>query len=93
MPDDNTLEFKADMEFNILIFCGGRFTVIDNIEADEQSENTCFGSKLVLYYADRGESLWDIAKKYHTSVEIIKRDNTLDDSIVTENKMLLISGN
>ena len=52
-----------------------------------------FGSKLVLYYADRGESLWDIAKKYHTSVEIIKRDNTLDDSIVTENKMLLISGN
>lgn len=33
------------------------------------------------------------SKKYHTSVEIIKRDNTLEDSIVTENKMLLISGN
>ena len=92
MPDDNTLEFKADMEFNILIFCGGRFNVIDNIETDERAQNSCFGSKLVLYYADRGESLWDIAKKYHTSVEIIKRDNTLEDSIVTENKMLLISG-
>ena len=62
MPDDNTLEFKADMEFNILIFCGGHFTVIDNIETDERAQNSCFGSKLVLYYADRGESLWDIAK-------------------------------
>ena len=82
-----------NLEFNILIFSGSHYTVIDNIETDERAERTGFGSKLILYYADRGENLWDIAKKYHTSVEIIKRDNTLDNSIVTESKMLLISGN
>lgn len=93
MPGDTTLEFKADLEFNILVFSNSKYNVIENIEVDEQAQRTCFGSKIVLYYADRGENLWDIAKKYHTSVDVIKRDNTLDDSIVNESKMLLISGN
>ncbi len=92
MPNDTTLEFKADMLFNVLVFAENKYTVIDNIEKSEDT-NTCFGSKIIVYYADKGESLWDIAKKYHTSVDIIKRDNTLDNSIVTESKMLLISGN
>ena len=92
MPDETTLEFKADMLFNVLVFSSNKYTVIDNIEKSEDS-SACFGSKFILYYADKGEDLWDIAKKYHTSVDIIKRDNTLDNSIITENKMLLISGN
>lgn len=48
-------------------------------------------SHLVLYYASKGEKLWDIAKKYHTKPETILSANNLSENVLEEEKMLFIT--
>ncbi len=45
---------------------------------------------LKLYFADEGEKIWDIAKRYNTSVHSIIDDNVLDGDETTKSGMLLI---
>ena len=45
---------------------------------------------LTIYYADNGEELWDIAKKYGTSVEKIKTENEIDSDKIQNKNMLFI---
>ena len=45
---------------------------------------------LLLYYGTAGETVWDIAKKYSTSIQAIVEENDLTQERLTENGMLLI---
>ncbi len=45
---------------------------------------------LTLYFAQRGESLWDIARRYSTKTEAIKRENDVADDELDGEVMLLI---
>ena len=47
-------------------------------------------ASLTIYYADAGEDVWDIAKKYNTSPEKIAEENGMDDSEIGSRMMLLI---
>ena len=46
---------------------------------------------LIVYYGEKGERLWDIARKYATSVERIKLVNELHRDVLEDKKLLLIS--
>ncbi len=45
---------------------------------------------VVLYFACENESVWDIARKYNSTVSAILLENELEDEIIAENRMLLI---
>ena len=45
---------------------------------------------LIIYYAETGESLWNIARQYYTSVNAIKEENDLSDDNVVSKGMLFI---
>ena len=45
---------------------------------------------LILYYAEAGEALWDIARLYCTSMEAIQRENGLECEKMDSKGMLLI---
>ena len=45
---------------------------------------------LVIYYADQGERIWDIARKYCTSVSAIKEENELSEDVVPARGMMMI---
>ena len=47
-------------------------------------------ASLVIYFSDPGESIWDIARKYNTTVEKIAVENSLTDDVMRERRMLLI---
>ena len=46
---------------------------------------------MTLYYCDCGEKIWDIAKKYNTSEDLIISENLLEGDRIDEAKMLLIT--
>lgn len=50
-----------------------RVLVASEIVAGEEVEET--GAKITVYYPEDGESVFDIAKKFHTTVEKITADN------------------
>ncbi len=47
---------------------------------------------LVVYFAKEQEALWDIAKKFRTSVDLIKSENELKDDVLDTRRILLIPG-
>ena len=64
--------------------------VVD-LNLDDTKPKTCEpGKTLTLYFADSGEKLWDIAKRYNTSMEAVKQENSLEVDILEERSMLLI---
>lgn len=92
MPTDDTISITASVDIKLCVFAQNEFLVIDSFKPDpEKQHNKCKG--LILYNAQKGEQLWDIAKKYHTSVNILQRDNKIDSDMVENNQMLLVSFN
>lgn len=85
---------KADISFDVLI--SGRIynvfakQALDSVTADEKSPKAPDGAALTAYYCSKGESLWDIAKRYNTSEKSIKEENGLDDEIIPDERMLII---
>ena len=46
---------------------------------------------MVLYYPTPGQRIWDIAKRYRTTVPAIASANHLSGDVITSEKVLLIS--
>ena len=48
-------------------------------------------SSVVVYFGEKGERIWDIARHYSTSMMNIKEINGLDVDVLDEKRTLLIS--
>lgn len=91
ITSSDTIEIKAE-----LFICGyikeldSRKLITDiNICEDKIKERqNCYAVKL--YYADKDEDIWEIAKKFSTSVSAIAQENELTDSSKLQKGMLLI---
>lgn len=86
---------NVNLKLNLNVY-GAAYTIqknsmITSAKTDEEiPSNKDTSASLTIYYASQGESLWDIARKYYTSVNSIKKENDLSESVVKESGMLLI---
>lgn len=91
ITSSDTIEIKAE-----LFICGyikeldtrKLITTINVNEDNIKSKESCYAIKL--YYAEQGEDLWEIAKKFSTSISAIAQENELADSTRLQRGMLLI---
>lgn len=87
----NSLEVKADLAVDSVIFKESAQNMITEVSAEDSSANLKnINAPLTLYFAEKGESLWDIARKYHSSVNSIKEENELYEDILNEPQMILV---
>lgn len=85
------IEVKADLRLRASIYNQYSFKVITEVQADENKPRTQDKSAAIsIYYANAGESLWNIAREYCTSVNAIKTENDLAGDFVESRGMLLI---
>lgn len=64
---------------------------IVNVTLDEsQAVDRDQRSAVTLYFAQEGEQVWEIAKRYHTSVSAIIEENDLESEVMNEGHILLI---
>ncbi len=64
---------------------------ITAIKVDETREKTRENqSAMTIYYADAGENIWSIAKRYNTSISAVMEENGLEDEILPEKRIVLI---
>jgi hypothetical protein len=63
---------------------------IADVAVDEGKPKTKEHNKLYIYYADEGESIWNIAKQYNTSASAIWEENNATDDLLPQKAMLLI---
>ena len=68
-----------------------RESVVTTISVDEEKpKERDKDIALTIYYADEGEQVWEIAKRYNTSVEQVMSENDLAGDVVEKRGMLLI---
>lgn len=87
------IELKTELACSLMIFSKETHEVIGNVEVDvEHPLEQARHKPLVVYYAEKGERLWDIARKYATTVAAIKSVNDVERDVLEDRRLLLISG-
>ncbi len=91
LSPDGVLNVKINGVISGTVFEFSEIDMITSVESDEsQPKNKQDDVILTVYYADEGENLWDIARKYYTSVDAIKQENNISEDTVIKKGMILI---
>ncbi|BED92803.1 MAG: DUF3794 domain-containing protein [Candidatus Paraimprobicoccus trichonymphae] len=91
MSGSSNLEIQLNYKLHSNIFsCYKYKTISESSTEKEIPKDKDTNSGLIIYYSEPGEKLWDIARKYYTSVEEILKENNLEAEITEQKGMLLI---
>lgn len=90
LTQDNTIEIRSEIKTNAVVADKNPLKTVCCVVADEEKPIQCDDCALTLYYAQQGESFWDIAKKYSTYYEALLEENESEQELLDEAKMLLI---
>lgn len=88
---DNTAELRAQISVYGTVCRVNTVEVIDEITVSEdrpKQKDTEYA--LRLYFADEGEKVWDISKRYNTSASAIIAENELEGEAAEVSGMILI---
>ncbi len=87
---DSRLELKTEMITSGLIFSCSIKKYISSIEITDENIKREKPCALTIYFCEKGESLWNIARKYNTTVDAITLENELTSDIVENSGIMLI---
>ncbi len=89
LADTSHVEIKGTYRWNGLLF--GKETTDAVTCITEKSERTRNTDTVVLYYGSAGESAWKIAKDHACPYADLIRENHLEQDLLCEDKMLIIT--
>ena len=92
LGDDNSMELRLDVRFSTTVcnLCSFR-QVTQVLCADNNSAaSSC---PLTLYYAHKGECVWEIAKRYRAHIDTLCKDNPITEDTLSDDQMLMIIRN
>lgn len=73
---DGMIECRVDLEFENEMYDNANINIIDNIEVLEENNSN---PSMVMYIVKDGDTIWNIAKKYKTTMQDIIDINNLDN--------------
>lgn len=85
---DGKIAFSGEIFVKVLSLHGETLDITVNI--NEKDKKPCNGDeKIVLYYGEKGESLWDIAKDNNTSLASLKAMNEISSDTLEGARVLV----
>ncbi len=85
---------RADLKVTVFlsgkITCSHEVDMMTDIMVDEDAPKEVSTDALTLYYPEPGEDIWEIAKRFSTSIEAIMRENELEQPVINDEGMLMI---
>ena len=84
------IDLRCEVMIKGCVYCTIKRQSIANITLDESKQKQKEQNKLYIYFADPGESIWEIAKRYNTSPTAIWEENSIKEDALLEKCMLLI---
>ncbi len=91
MVDSNEIENRATIGLNVLVIQCGEEMILDKVEElslDQEKIRNMPG--ITVYIIKPGDTLWDIAKKFYTTVDEIRQMNQLEEESVTAGTPLIL---
>ena len=87
---DSRLELKTEIVAQGLVLSSFIKKYISNIDLHSESKKKNDSCALTIYYYDNGENVWNIARRYNTTVSAVMNENNLTDEILNDSGMILI---
>ncbi|MCL2580213.1 MAG: DUF3794 domain-containing protein [Oscillospiraceae bacterium] len=84
------IDIRCEVVVRGCVYCTVKSEAILEIAVDEEKLKVKEQNRLYIYYADAGERVWDIAKRYNTAGTAIWEENNIEDDLLPEKRMLLI---
>lgn len=88
--DERTLEIRAEITYTMTLCNMRTLNVVTAVSADDDAPRKSADSALILYYADKGEHVWDISKRFSSRPSDIVSENALEEDVLSGDIMLLI---
>lgn len=88
LQENGTLQLRFDVTLNGSVTALQTEQVLTDAAAADAP--AAVDAQLVLLFAKQGESLWQIAKRYRTTVALIREENDLSEETLQDDRMLLI---
>lgn len=91
MSGGNDIEVRLEMALTAAVYECRKLPLVSDVVIDEDKPTSLAGrSSMTVYFAEPGESLWDIARKYLASVDEVRRLNAVEGDVLTKRQMILI---
>lgn len=90
MTGAGQVEIRADLSVTRRCYTADSFSAVSAASANEDASFPTEKAALKIYYAGSGESLWEIAKACHTSMDAVMEENALSGDVLTKDSMLLV---
>ena len=87
---NDKVDIRIELKIDADIYKVCQKNIVTKLEADEMGKLLASPCALTIYFCDENESVWNIAKKYNTTVEAIMNENELDCEIISKPCMLMI---
>lgn len=85
---------KAQVTLNCKVrgrlYCKHESRILKKLSVLEDKPKKDKGAALTVYFPEKGEKLWDIARNHNTTVELIMQENGITDENDVRQQMLLI---
>jgi LysM repeat protein len=82
------IDFKVSMQLRVQADDNLQLNVINNIQPTEETETNM--DSITIYYVKPKDTLWNIAKKYRTTVDALVKINELEPDKLRDGRQLLI---
>lgn len=86
---DGTATISTEIRIDGNMYLSREVNVITSIEKGEEFKKDSADAVITVYFASKGERLWDIAKQHNTSAELIKALNSINEDTLDKDCMLV----
>ncbi|MBQ8822474.1 MAG: DUF3794 domain-containing protein [Lachnospiraceae bacterium] len=91
LADDGQVALKAVISFYMIAFGNEEVNLVKSItESEIDREELMRLPGMAIFVAGKGDTLWDIGKKYYISVDMLQQINELESRELTEGQRLLV---
>lgn len=90
LSDDDCVDVSVNLAVSATIYEVKQIGVITDAElCEDDTPKSCNECSLVIYFAEKGESVWEIGKKYNASPDEIMNMNSLSDTVDSDKTILI----
>lgn len=88
--DEKTVELRAEIAYCMTVCENISRMTVTSVTADDDTPQPRSDSTVILYYADSGERVWDISKRFRSRPADILAENGIEGDVLSDDRMLLI---
>ena len=91
IKNTDKISLRLNFEYSAYLYKSETVSYLTDIETDgeKSSVNT---PELTLYFANKNENVWDIAKSFSTAMQLIMEENDLSSEVIDDRRVLLVPG-